>query len=144
VRCGSLAIGTGPAGEDDYCVVHMPVDLHRLGVEEFARIADLVGAEEADRLQDLAFPGPVGITVINDREWYSWAKNTRKSLEQRPEGPSSRSDPTGSMGPGHRSASVVPGGSTEAGQHSGRRSAHCAGSSAKNNEEKQWDQQNCV
>jgi hypothetical protein len=59
----------------------MPINYHQLGMREFTRIADLVGAEEADRLQDLAFPGPVGSTRINDREWYWWTKATRISLE---------------------------------------------------------------
>ena len=59
----------------------MPVDYHQLGIEEFSRIADLVGVAEADRLQDLAFPGPMGMK-INNQEWYLWAKATRLSLER--------------------------------------------------------------
>lgn len=80
IVCSREAIGTGPDGEN-YCASHMPVDYHQLALEEFRAIAKLVGAEEADRLQDAAFPGPIGSTLINDREWYLWAKTTRLSIE---------------------------------------------------------------
>lgn len=78
--CGHLSIGTGPDGEKDYCAEHMPVNYHQLGIEEFSKIADLVGTAEADQLQDLAFPGPIGM-VINSKDFYSWAKATRLSVE---------------------------------------------------------------
>lgn len=58
----------------------MPANYNQLGIEEFSRIAHLVGVAEANRFQDLAFPGPAGM-MINSKQWYLWAKTTRISLE---------------------------------------------------------------
>ena len=78
--CFRMAVTTNGNGEP-VCALHMDKpNYYHMACEEMSRIVDLVGCEEADRLQDLRFPGPLGTPIVN-KDWYEWASETRQRLE---------------------------------------------------------------